>query len=200
MSTTCTGYSVFDIETKKLITYGIIKPRVPLVSKMKYPRRQLEICRNLREQIGDLISQLDSSDNVNIIVIEEIAGSKNRLGQKTLDILHGIVWDGLCKRGYLERVCYYDVSGSKGWRTDLKLRLSDADKANNKEARLLNKKIQKGTRKLPIIGPKHLAAEYVNRRYGTLFDVDLNSRDNDLADSIAIGSAFLQFRLKDLLL
>lgn len=66
---------------------------------------------------------------------------------------------------------------------------------SNKEARKLNKRIAKGTRKLPIIGPKHLAARYVNKKFKLNLDVDLNATDNDMADAIAMGDAFLSFRL-----
>lgn len=187
MSTTCTGYSVFDIETGTLITYGKIKPTTKGgVNKLKYPKQQLAKMVDIANQIYDLIQH----SKPHVIVIEEISGSKNRLGQKTLDGLHFIVaW---VIEQYLDIVNYYDVTGSDGWRTHLRFRLSDADKLANKEAKKLNKTLP-SAQKLPIVGPKHLACRHVNRHFGMVLDVDKCATDADVADSIAMGHAFLTF-------
>ena len=195
MSTTCTGWSTFDIETKKLLDYGIFKPKVPLVTKMKYPEKQLKVCVNMADQIGDLIENTD----YDFIVIEEINRHMNRMAGKTLDILHGFVWQEIYLRDTLDLVYYMDSDGKDGWRSRkcLSLLLSDADRQHNKEAKKLNKSMGKGHKKIPIINKKHLAARYVNRAYGTNFDVDERKTDSDLADSIGLGHAFLHYRLQD---
>lgn len=189
LSTTCTGFSTFNLETKELIDYCALKPSTKGLKGLVYPELTLVKMQNFALKLRDYILEVDPS----IIVIEEIAGSKNRMGQKTLDGMHWILLKAIPE--YIKRVHYYDVTGAKGWRTNLGLKLTDADKATNKEYRKLNKNLEKGTKKLPIIGPKHLAARYVNYTYGTHFDVDANTSDNDIADSIAMGSAFLKFRL-----
>jgi hypothetical protein len=185
MSTTCTGWSVFDIETKALLEYGKLKPKTSgEVAKAGYPRQQLMKMIDLAQQMRTIVE----THNPTLIVIEEIAGSKNRLGQKTLDGLHYIVaW---VIEEYLERVRYYDVTGASGWRTHLKLRLSDADKLANAEAKKLNKQL-KASQRIPIIGPKHLACRYVNSVYNLTLNVDLNETDADVGDSIGMASAFL---------
>lgn len=187
MSTSCTGYAVFNMETKTLVTCGRLKPSTKGgVAKMAYPRQQLTKMIDLAEQIVNLIVNVKP----HAIVIEEIAGSKNRLGQKTLDGLHYIV--AYFAQKYLDIVAYYDVTGNAGWRTHLKLRLSDADKHNNKEAKKLNKKLA-ASQRLPVIGPKHLAARYVNAKFGMNLDVDLNETDSDVGDAVAMGHAYLLF-------
>lgn len=186
MSTTCTGWSVFDVETKTLVSYGTIKGKnVKDTSSYRALLKKMEL-------ISFEIRQLILNYKPTYIVIEEIAGSKNRIGQKTLDMLHGIVWKAIDE--FLDIVDYYDVSGIRGWRTDLGLKLTDADKLSNKEAKKLNPKLGKGVSKLPIYGPKDLAARHANRKYGLNLDPQMRQFDADIADSVSMGDAWLTFR------
>ena len=190
MSTTCTGFAVFDMDSRALIFRGVLKPSTKGgVAKMSYPKQQLTKMIDLSKQILDLIAVHKPT----AIVIEEIAGSKNRLGQKTLDGLHFIVAYFLELNGWLSLVNYYDVTGADGWRTHLKLRLSEADKLHNKEAVKLNKKLAPSQR-IPKVGPKHLACRYANAHYGVSLNCDTAETDGDIADAICIGAAFLSFR------
>lgn len=192
MSTTCTGWSIFDVEAKALISQGLIRPSTRGgVAKMTYPKQQLTKMKDISAQILALINLHDPAT----IVIEEIAGSKNRLGQKTLDGLHFIV--ALAIEPFLDRVKYYDVTGSSGWRTHLRLRLSDADKLANKEAKKLNKKLTPAQR-LPVYTPKHLACRHANARFNLALDCEIRETDGDLADSASMGDAFLTFRFAEL--
>ncbi len=188
LSTTSTGWSVFDCDTKNLLAYGFLKPKVPGAAKMGYPVRQLAVCKDLGEQVAALFPP----DGYRYVVIEEINRHKSRMSGKTLDCLHGFVWDALSRVGHLGKVHYVDSDGAVGWRTFLKLFLSDADKKQNAEAKKLNKKLQRGTRKLPIITKKHLAQRLVNSFYGLSFDVEEVSTDSDICDSIGLGHAFLR--------
>ena len=185
LSTTCTGISVFNLETKKLLKYQALKPSAKGLKDLKYPELQLRKMINFSKKIRDYILEI----NPEIIVIEEIAGSKQRLGQKTLDGMHWILLFHIPE--YIKKVIYYDVTGKNGWRFHLNLKLNDADRFNNREAKKLNKQISKGSKKLPIVGPKHLAARFVNRTYNLELDVDKNPQDNDIADSIAMGHSYL---------
>lgn len=192
MSTTCTGWSTFDIGTKKLLQHGIIKPSTKGgVAKMLYPKQQLTKMIDIGEQLANLIRNMKP----HCIVIEEIAGSKNRMGQKTLDGLHFVVaW---IIEEYLPIVRYYDVSGSSGWRTHLQMRLSDADKLANKEARTINKKLSRA-QQIPIISWKHLSCRFANSQHGLSLNFDTAETDGDIADSVSIGTAFLKFRFAEL--
>ena len=132
------------------------------------------------------------------IVIEEIAGSKNRLGQKTLDGMHYILAYYLNGNFPFEKVFYIDVTGNKGWRNSyLNLRLDYADKLANKEARKLNKTLP-SKQQIPIIGPKHLSCRHANATFNLDLNVDLRKTDADMADAICIGDAFLKFRCTEL--
>lgn len=187
MSTTCTGWSFFNADNDTLTSYGLIKPSTKGIAKLTYPLQQLTKMIDIAKQIRTLIENLKPSR----IVIEEIAGSKNRIGQKVLDGLHWVVLMHI--QEYIDILEYYDVSGESGWRTDLKLKLSDADKAANKEAKKLNPQLA-SKQKLPVYDAKDLAARYANDTHGLTLDPQTTQTDADLADSICIGTAYLKFK------
>lgn len=192
LSTTCTGWSLFDIDSKKLLDYGLVKPStkyegVPL-TKYVYPTQQLYKMINISQQMVELLERVNPSK----IVIEEIAGSKNRLGQKVLDGMHFVLWYH-CQK-YLPIVEYYDVGGANGWRTNLGIKLSEQDRIHNKEAKKVNKTLEKGSRQLPIIDAKDKACQVVNKIYNLKLDPQVQKFDADLGDSICMGHAWLTFR------
>ena len=189
MSTTCTGWSEFDYEEGVLSTWGIVKPKVKGITKMKYPEAPLMRIKSVTEKIMDLI---DYSPHLpGIILIEEISGSKNRMGQKTLDGLHWHVLNALNDRELLDRVRYYDVTGADGWRTHLRLKLSPEDKVHNKQAKEVNKSLAKGIPKIPEVNVKTLSCRFANKHYGLDLDHNVRKEDADLADSICMAHAFM---------
>jgi len=115
LSTTCTGWSVFNMHTHELITYGTLKPSTKGLSKMVYPKQQLTKMIDLSFQLRALIENYKPTH----IVVEEIAGSKQRLGQKVLDGLHWVFLHN--NQEIIDIVQFYDVTGSDGWRTHLNL-------------------------------------------------------------------------------
>ena len=186
LSTNATGYALFNIETNELITYGVVKGK-SFKDTSKW-RATLKKMRFMADSVLNLIENYKP----HAIVIEEIAGSKNRIGQKTLDMVHGMVWSAIDK--YLDIVSYYDVSGLDGWRTHLQLKQSDADKAQNKEAKKLNPKLGKGIPKLPLVDTKTLSARYANKRFNLSLDPENITTDGDIADAVSMGDSFLRFR------
>lgn len=187
LSTTCTGYAVFNAQTHELLESGRIKGKTfKDTSKLRATLKKME---HMAVEVMSIVENFMPT----YIVIEEIAGSSNRLGQKTLDMQHGILLQQL--EPYLDIVSFYDVTGSAGWRTHLGLRLSDADKQHNKDAKRLNKNVLKGTPLIPIIGPKHLACQFANDKFGTTFDFDQNKTDADEADAVSMGYAFCKTSL-----
>lgn len=187
LSTTCTGWALFDYQTKKPLEYGRIKPSSAGTKLLTYPRKQLHTMRILAVEISQLISDLDRKyPNLKLIVIEEINRGTNRLGQKTLDGFHFILLDRIGH--FIERVEYKDSDGRTGWRTDLGLRLSEEDKLLNKRNKSINKKAARG-HKVPVTTKKHLACRFVNKMFNTAFDVDKNDTDSDVVDAIAMTYA-----------
>lgn len=196
LSSTSTGWSTFEISTKKLLDFGVIKPQVPGLSKKVYPEKPLLVCKSVAEQIIQLYEVLVSKGfKVKQIVIEEVNSHKNRISGKTLDVAHGILWNCLNNKNLINLVTYIDSDGFNGWRSYLKLRLSEADKELNKEAKKLNKKLP-SKQQIPIITKKHLCERFVNKTYNLTFDVNLNKSDSDAADSIGLGHCYLHRDLK----
>lgn len=192
LSTTCTGWAVFDLDTKKLLDYGAIKPVKKGMSKLDYPTKQLRVMQNIAGQIMDLIYKQDGvfepplpKNKLHMILIEEVNLHKSRMTGKTLDGMHWILMNML-DPNYIDKVRYRDSDGETGWRTRLNLRMSENDKKLNAERKKINKKL-KGKDQLPIINKKHLAARYVNAQLGLGFDVDENATDNDIVDAIGLG-------------
>lgn len=188
LSTTCCGWSVFEIETRKLVTYGILKPSTKGLYKMEYPKQQLTKMIDLSFKLLSLIENYKPHR----IVVEEITGSRQRLGQKVLDGIHWLFLYHAQK--FIDIISYYDVSGIDGWRTNLGLRLTEADKLNNKESKKINKLLARGSRPLHIVDAKDLACRYVNSIYGLNLNAEVNQYDSDVADSVSMGDAFLRFR------
>lgn len=186
LSTNCTGWALFEVETKKLVAYGHIKGK-----NFKDSSTQRATLKKL-EYMGSQVLNLIQNYKPTHIVIEEIAGSKNRISQKTLDMCHGIVWKWI--EQYLDNVSYLDVSGTNGWRTLLGLRFSEEDKARNKEAKKINKDLAPRVSKMPIIDQKDLACRHVNREYGLTLDPQANQSDADVGDAISLGDAWLKYR------
>jgi hypothetical protein len=185
LSTTCTGYAVFDRENRTLKDYGkIIPEKIQRSKSLKSYATALIKMRSISDQIVELIQEV----NPKIIVIEEICKGSSRLGQKTLDGLHYVVLDKLLLED-LKRVTYMDVID---WRGRLGIRLSEQDKLQNKFNRKNNKLAGKRGTKLPIWTYKHKAQQWVNRKFKLNFDVIKNPTDADICDAICVGYAYLE--------
>lgn len=186
LSTTASGWALFDIQTKKLLGYGVVKPNLKGLSKLGYPEQQLRKLQDLSVQLRNLVSE---KEPLEVILIEEINRGVSRLTQKVLDGLHFVFLDRIESR--IKIVRYRDSDGASGWRKRLGLKLSEADKELNRINGLANRRRKKGTGKIPIINKKHLACRFVNRAYGLNLDVDQRETDGDVADAVGLGHSYL---------
>jgi Holliday junction resolvasome RuvABC endonuclease subunit len=189
LSTTCTGYAVYDRNTKKLVKHGHIKPKVPGVHKLKYPEAILAKMKSMASQVRDLVVELAPE----IVVCEEVNRGISRISQKGLDALHFFVLDYvmMVRPELVKTWQYIDSNGKKGWRGMLGLKLSDTDKKVN--AQIRNKNRRKGAVKAPVIDWKVLAQRYVNVKFKKTFNVWERDSDADEVDAIALGIAWLEF-------
>lgn len=193
LSTTCTGWAKFCLDTFALLSFGIIVPDFKNPKKLlAYPQLQVLKLKRLAEQVIELI---DTS--VKKIVIEEINRGKNRLGQKVLDGFHFVLLS-LMEPWTLPLVNFRDSDGLTGWRSaqGLRLQLSALDKASNKERKKFNKKLGRGQKKLSVVTQKTLACRFVNRHYDLALDCDVEETDGDKADAIGLGHFYIHKVLK----
>jgi len=183
LSTNSTGFALFEVKTKKVLKYGAIHPKVPGLSKMKYPESALMKILDMTAKIKALI--LETSPD--IILVEEVNRGISRIGQKALDSLHFFVLDAIrvSVKDWTNKIVYMDSNGKKGWRGKLGLKLSTEDKFFNLNSRNSGNKDK-------VINWKVLAQRWVNANYQTKFDVKLVPEDADICDAIAMGAAFLK--------
>lgn len=155
----------------------------------EYPWNYLALAEHQAAQVH---MELIEKFNPHVIVIEETNGSKNRYTQKLLEFLHAILLDDINNAFPSVKVVYVNTND---WRSNLGIWLTKEQKRNNaklskakSEAKRNGKKLDK--KKLGIAGKvtkKHAAIAYVNDRFG----FKLKVKDNDAAEAICIGLAYL---------
>lgn len=179
------GWAVFD--DGKLIAYGTLHLGQGIKDFGAYPWNYPSCARAQAEKIGNEVIAKWNPDHV---VIEETNGSKNRYTQKLLEFLHFALLMWLA--GRRADVVYVNTND---WRSNLGIWLTkEQKKANAKLARAKRAAEEKGVpldrKALGIRGKvtrKHAAVNYVNERFG----LSLRQKDNDAAEAICIGLAFL---------
>lgn len=193
LSGSCTGWCVFDLDTKKLEKWGIVEPIMPKgYTTFKYPKKAFMSLTSMANQVADLVHKL----NPDIILIEEVNRGISRIGQKVLCGAHWFLIQAMYEKdsSSMDRIRYLDSNGREGWRPLLGLRLSKADKDQNKKIRAEAKK--KKVKNPNVVDWKLLAERWVNAKYGTNFNVQEVDGDADICDAIACGDAFVNYVLK----
>ena len=167
-------------------------------STLKYPWSMMQSVMDMKEKVRGLVERFGPD----IVVIEETNLGKQRYSQKFLEWLHFNVVAYLhvmsTTRGWpkAENVVYISTSA---WRKTLDIKLSKDDRKNNRKVKgikgdsVLSKETKKKLLKeLGVRGkktPKHLSCAYVKATHG----IDLKvSTENDIADAICIGDAYLK--------
>lgn len=154
-----------------------------------YPENLLRATEVIAAQVCAFVEE----ENPDKIVIEETNLGKNRYSQKILEFIHRAVLERLRLAGLLDRVYY--VSSSE-WRKALAIKLNSAQRAQNTilsraKRRAAEKGVKLDKKALGVTGKvtqKHIALAYVNERFPEL---ELKMKDNDIADAIALGCAYL---------
>jgi hypothetical protein len=156
-----------------------------------YPDCYLQASDWIAAQVAALVLSLQPKR----IVIEETntpSSKGSRYSQKILEFIHRAVLERLRLLGYLDKV-YYVSSGI--WRATINLKLSSSQRAANRvlsraksNAKAVGQTVDK--KKLGIKGKvtwKHLSVAHANERFG----LELKMVENDIADAICLGEAFL---------
>jgi hypothetical protein len=192
---TKTGYSVFHqnkaTQEITLKNYALERLQKDLKNYGEYPWNYLYAARDLSANLAKIVAEV----NPDVIVIEETNKGRNRYSQKILEFLHNSLLISLDKyrKDTLTPAVFY--LNSSEWRGRLGLKLSKEDKVNNKILKNAKdfseaSKTKLDKSKLGVrgkIGKKHIAIRWVNATY----DLNLKMKDNDIADSIGVGTAFL---------
>lgn len=140
----------------------------------KYPWNVVEGAEKVVEQINALTRLKWPLD---AIVIENTNKGRNRHTQRILEFIH---LELLFELRHLPlTVSYMDTSE---WRSLVQLWMTKDDLKNNRDVRAGKKRGK--------ISKKHLAVRTVNERYG----MKLKLKDNDQADAILLGQAYITKR------
>ena len=185
---TKTGWAFF--EDGKLVKHGLIRLSKKIEEYGNYPWSFVYATIELIEKIhNELIIPLFP----NTIVVEETNSSKARYTQKILEFLHFRLLSSCVNIS--PSYCPIKYINSSEWRKVLGLTMSKEQKKNNaklnkakKQAEGTGTKLDKAS--LGIKGKitkKHLSVAYANSTYG----LNLKIKDNDIADAICLGTAYL---------
>ena len=140
----------------------------------KYPYNVVDGAARVCGIVRELILKLTPLD---IIVVENTNKGKNRHTQRILEFIH---------RDLLELFRYLSIPmvymDTSEWRKIVGLWMSKEDKKNNRDV--------SAGKKRGRINKKHLAVRMVNEKYGK----KLKLKDNDEADAILMGEAFIRSR------
>lgn len=147
-----------------------------------YPWSFLSVARLLTQEVTTLYRTYEPDK----IVIEDTNESRNRYAQKLLEFIHCTVLQSFS--GFQESKVVYIPVGS--WRSALELKMSKEDRKNNAQVSKA-RKMGVAKKELGVKGrvtKKHLAIRFVADTYG----IKLKVKDNDIADAICLGVAFLR--------
>jgi hypothetical protein len=191
------GYAFF-YQDGRLAEYGTLYCDI-FLKDGKYPFNYVDVAERQAELLCQKIYSIKTFDECpKVIVIEETNGSKNRYTQKLLEFLHMALLRRL--KLITTNVVYVNTVD---WRKNLGILLTkeqrDSNKKLSKEKSKFKKRLGRAPtpkelaalkKKLGIKGKfdkKHAAIDYVNKRFG----LDIRKKDNDAAEAICIGLAYM---------
>jgi hypothetical protein len=189
------GATTENVGRLRPIEYGVIKLEKTAKSYAKHPWGYVEAANDLADKLLALIQRIEfkSMEPLSAIVIEETNGARQRFTQKFLEYCHLALLNQLRTLTWHDKVVYVNTSD---WRRKMDVRLTKEDKSQNaKLSRNKRKAADKGEKldkkTLGIRGRttiKHVAI----RRANELFGLSLLAKDDDIADALLIGSAYLR--------
>jgi hypothetical protein len=190
---TSAGWAILDGPQAKdvlpdIIDSGLVKNPRKVKEHGKYPWSYKKAADWLADELFAVASK-NAHLKFDAVVIEETNGSKSRYTQKILEFIHKATLDRF--EGYT--VVYVDT---REWRSVLGCLLSkDQKKANQKLSKAKREAEAKGLKvdkkALGIKGKvtkKHVAINWANEHW----KLDLKAKDDDIADALCVGTAFLR--------
>lgn len=170
---TSTGWAIF--ENGSLIKYGLSSFKSKQIDYKKTTTESMKAMVESCRLFSKFVCEMIKDHKIDQVVIEQTNNGRARFTQKMLEWLH---WN-VCESVNSVLGDYPNYMDSSEWRKLVGLALNKEDKANNKA---VSKKIKKGK-----ITKKHLAVRIVNDLYNLSFKL----KDNDKADAILLGRAYL---------
>jgi len=176
-----------------ILNKGLVKNPRKIAAHGPYPWSYKAAADWLADELLTVfLTQQNLFGPIDVVVIEETNGSKSRYTQKVLEFIHKAVLDRFSTVPCV-RVVYVDT---REWRSKLGCTLSKEQKKQNaklskakREAEAMGLKVDK--KELGIKGKvtkKHVAINWANEHW----KLDLKAKDDDIADALCVGTAFLR--------
>jgi len=187
------GFAVILDEPKPtIIHYGnVVMSRPKIAAFGAFPMCYVWAAEDVAKQCIELVRQ----HQPDVIAIEETNhGRASGYSQKFLEYLHFALLQGLVDMIRPDQVKYISTGD---WRRTLGIKMSKDDVNNNRKARGANKvgstaaekkKAREAAGVSGKVTTKHLSVRYVNEH----FDQKFILKDNDIADAICVGMAYLK--------
>jgi hypothetical protein len=180
------------LEDAQLVSFGHIGLKKTVHEYGSYPWNYLDAANEMATLLFEKVQVI----NPDMIVIEETNLGKSRYSQKLLEFIHLSLMSRLSIWRDMRPGRSVVYLSSSTWRQALGLQMSKEDKRNNAKLSKAKKIATESGAKLDKkalgvrgkINKKHLALRYVNETYG----LNLKVKDNDAADAICLGAAFLR--------
>ena len=189
-----TGFALFDSEQPaKPVEFGTITLDQPAKKYGRHPWGYVLAAHALSKKLTAKVVEVQPE----VIVIEETNGARSRFTQKFLEYCH------LSLLRDLARVCEPLVGmpevvyvNTSDWRSKMDVRLTPDDKRQNarlsRNKRKAKEKGEKLDKKALGIRGRTTIKHVAIRRANELFGLDLIAKDDDIADALLIGSAYLR--------
>lgn len=179
---TKSGWAVF--ENGKLSNYGRIDivDKKDIKNKIDYKNFNNATLVSIFQALYEFYTRFNllmKEIKPDFVVIEQTNLGRQRISQKVLEWLHLLIC--LIVVTHIRQFPIY--IDSSDWRKTVGLRLSKDDKKHNKDIR---KRKGRG-----IINKKHLALRIANEKFLDVFGSPLKVKDNDIADAVLVGVAWL---------
>lgn len=195
-----TGYAVLAKKEDGeivLVRHGTISREQPLKEYGEYPWSYQQATEIQATAIVDLLSEDHTHPSEDVIVVEETNQTKgSRYAQKYLEFLHSAVLRKILGRwGYNREFVSYISTGD--WKRALGIKLSKEQQKQNRRLKEIKdlaigadavRTAKKAAGIKGKVTSKHLSVAYVNQRFG----LDLAQKDDDIADAICLGEAYLK--------
>lgn len=185
-----TGFSVFDSNNPlKPVEFGTITLDKRAKDHGQHPWGYFIAAQKLGFKLVEKILQISPD----VVVVEETnGGGRSRFVQKFLEYCHfAFLLEFLNKTKEIKLV-YVNTSD---WRKSMDVRLTKNDKKQNAKLSLSKRKaLNCGTKldkKILGIKGKTTIKHVAIRRANELFNLELIAKDDDIADALLIGAAYL---------
>jgi hypothetical protein len=199
-----TGWALFvstslsegkPLQAMELKEYGILHLGAPILTfEGAYPKNVMRAAWAMVDKLIELIRRLEPTE----IVIEDTNPGRQALAQRFLEWLHYSLLSSIDNELVYNKIPRVSYIRTGVWRHKLGLSQTKADAKNNRVAKKIaglaetNPELAKRMRKETGVRGRVTKKHYAVRMANGLFNKSFKVKDNDIADAILLGLAYIQ--------